>query len=86
MFQKGQQIGGLDRFVSKLDQAQQHLERAILELERAENARKPSAGSIDKANSAAAVEARISELESLNADINHRLNVAIDHLSKVLVS
>ena len=86
MFQKGQQIGGLDRFVSKLDQAQQHLERAILELERAESTRKPSAGSIDKANSAAAAEARISELESLNADVTQRLNVAIDRVRKVLSS
>ena len=86
MFQKGQQIGGVDRFVSKLDQAQQRLERAISELERAESARKPSEGSIDKANSAAAAEARISELESLNADVNHRLNGAIDRLRKVLVS
>ena len=86
MFRKGQKIGGLDRFVSKLDQAQQRLERAILELERAESARKPSAGSIDKANSAAAAEARISELESLNTDVTQRLNVAIDRVRKVLGS
>ncbi len=86
MFRKGQKIGGLDRFVSKLDEAQQRLERAISELKSAASARKPSKGPIDGANSAAAAEARISELESLNADVTQRLNVAIDRVRKVLSS
>jgi hypothetical protein len=82
MFRKGQKIGGLGRFVSKLDEAQQRMERAISGLERAASARK----AIDEANSAAAAEARISELESLNTDVTQRLNVAIDRVRKVLGS
>jgi len=86
MFRKGQKIGGLNRFVSKIDEAQQRLERAISELERAASARKPSERPMDGANSAGAAEARISELKSLNADVTQRLNGAIDRVRKVLGS
>ena len=88
MFRKGQKIGGLDSFVSKLDEAQRRLERAISELERAANNRKPSEGPAAGAGtvSAAAAEARISELESLNADVSQRLNGAIERVRKVLGS
>lgn len=74
--------------MSKLDEAQQRLERAISELEKAASAPRSSetGGGDAGLPPDAAAQTRIYELEALNADVTQRLNGAIDRVRKVLDS
>lgn len=86
MVGKGQENGGLDSFVSKLDEAEKRLQRAVSGLEQAARTQ-ASVPPVEPGASAADLEAarrRAAELESLNATVVQKLDGAILRVRKIL--
>jgi hypothetical protein len=97
MVQKQLKIGGLRGFMSKLDEAEQRLQRAVAGLEEAARAVASSAPSaVSKAENAAAApdpavaaaletaQARNAELEDVNTVVAQRLDGAITRIKTIL--
>lgn len=87
MVQKHQENGGLGHFMSKLDEAQQRLQRAVSGLE---EAARTAAMSLNARNSGPpiaefeAAKARNAELEGVNATVAQRLDGAIAQIKSIL--
>ena len=87
MVRKGQKIGGLDSFVSKLDEAEKRLQRAVTALEQAAGARSGNgiAASPDTVNGEIeATQTRMAELQAVNASVAEKLDGAILRVKKIL--
>ena len=100
MVQKQRKIGGLRGFMSKLDEAEQRLQRAVAGLEDAARAvassAEPSAESSTNSTGAtaapdpqvaadlASAQARNAELEDVNANVAKRLDGTIARLKTIL--
>jgi hypothetical protein len=92
MVQKQRKIGGLRAFMSKLDEAEQRLQRAVAGLEEAARAVASSstatatASAPDPAVAAelAAAQARTTELEQANKAVAQRLDGAIARIKTIL--
>jgi hypothetical protein len=86
MVQKHQENGGLGAFMSKLDEAEQRLQRAVSGLEDAARAASASASAGESASSTEldAAKARAAELENVNAAIAQRLDGAIAQIKEIL--
>ena len=88
MVQKHQENGGLGEFMSKLDEAQQRLQRAVSGLEEAARAASTSlnAQDSDAASSAEleAMKSRNAALESANMAVAERLDGAIAQIKEIL--
>ena len=88
MVQKHQKNGGLGEFMSKLDEAQQRLQRAVSGLEEAARAASTSlnAQDTDAASSAEleAMKSRNAALESASMAVTERLDGAIAQIKEIL--
>jgi hypothetical protein len=92
MVQKQRKIGGLRSFMSKLDEAEQRLQRAVLGLEDAARVVVSSAQSnvvITQPEPQVEAElesaqARNAVLEDVNANAGQRLDDAIEHIKTIL--
>jgi hypothetical protein len=89
MVRKGQKIGGLGSFVSKLDEAEKRLQRAVTALEQAARVRSGNgaAASTDPAQAElSAAQAKAAELEALNETVAEKIDGAILRVKNILES
>ena len=87
MVRKGQKIGGLDSFVSKLGEAEKRLQRAVVALEQvvvARSGKETFASQEAKNGEIGAAQARMAELQAVNASVAEKLDGAILRVKKIL--
>lgn len=87
MLRKGQKNGGLRSFVSKLDEAEKRLQRAVTALEDAARARSSGNGAASSetlSDDNAASDARLEQLQAVNASVAEKLDGAILRVKKIL--
>ena len=84
---QGQDVGGLDEYVSKLDEAEKRLQRALFGLEAAASARLADNGPVSAdptEDDLLAAQAEVGKLRAENIYIAEKLNTTITRIKGML--